>query len=69
MNDNQKVEALTELLSNVIHRLEMKMYEIEDPHESHQCEVEADQFQKQMLDILYPKDTPQSVTSDSQTET
>jgi hypothetical protein len=28
-------------------------YLVEDPHESHQCEVEADQYYQHMLDILH----------------
>ena len=53
MTNEQKIDALTELLSTVIHTLEMKQYDIEDPTESHQCEVEADQFHQQMLNILH----------------
>ena len=53
MTDAQKVEALTDLLSSVIHRLDMKQYEIEDAHESHQCEVEADKYHQKMIDILH----------------
>lgn len=53
MTDAQKIEALTDLLSNVIHSLEMKQYVVENPHESHQCEVEADQYYQHMLDILH----------------
>ena len=53
MTNEQKIEALTELLSTVIHTLEMKQYDIDDPTESHQCEVEADQFHQQMLNILH----------------
>lgn len=52
MTDAQKVEQLTDLLADVIHALNMKQYEIEDPDKSYQCEVEADQFHQQMLDIL-----------------
>ena len=53
MTDTQKIDALTDLLSNVIHALNMKQYEIEDATQSHQCEVEADQFHQQMIDILH----------------
>jgi hypothetical protein len=55
MTDADKVDALTELLSTVIHTLNLKQYEIEDATESHQCEVEADEYYQQMLDILYPE--------------
>ena len=53
MTNEQKVEALTELLDNIIHSLSMKQYEIEDATEAHKCEVEADKYYQQMLDILY----------------
>jgi hypothetical protein len=53
MTNEQKIEALTNLLDNVIHSLNMKQYEIEDATQSHQCEVEADNYYQQMLDILY----------------
>ena len=53
MTDAQKIEALTELLSNVIHDLNMKQYEIEDPTASHYCEMEADDYHQKMIDILY----------------
>jgi hypothetical protein len=56
MTETQKIDALTELLSTVIHTLEMKQYEIEDATQSHQCEVEADQFHQQMIDILHSND-------------
>jgi hypothetical protein len=53
MTDTQKIDALTELLNDVMHTLNMKQYCIDDPTESHQCEVEADQFHQKMLDILH----------------
>lgn len=53
MTDADKVEALTNLLDNVIHALSMKQYEIEDATQSHQCEVEADEYYQKMLDILH----------------
>lgn len=55
MTDAMKIEELTDLLKDVINSLEMKQYVVEDPHESHQCEVEADQYYQQMLDILHSK--------------
>jgi hypothetical protein len=57
MTDAQKVEALTELLSTVMHTLEMKQYDIENPHLSYECVKEADEFHSQMLNILHSKDT------------
>jgi hypothetical protein len=56
MTDADKVEALTELLSTVMHTLEMKQYDIEDPTESYQCVTEADSFHQQMIDILHGED-------------
>ena len=53
MTNADKVLALTDLLGSVMHTLELKQYEIEDPHESHQCEVEADVYRKRMMEILY----------------
>jgi len=52
MTDSEKIQQLTDLLADVIHTLNMKQYEIEDPHKSYQCEVEADQFHHQMCNIL-----------------
>jgi len=57
MTDTQKIEALTDLLSNVIHTLEMKQYDIENPHQSYECVIEADKFHQQMLDILHSEDS------------
>ena len=54
MTDTDKIDALTELLSNVIHSLEMTKYEIEDVSEAANVVREADKFHQQMLDILYP---------------
>lgn len=53
MTDAQRIEELSSLLSEAIHRLGMKSYEIDDPHLSHQCEIEADEFHQRMCDILY----------------
>ena len=54
MTDADKVFALTELMSDVIHTLEMKQYDIEDAQLSHDCVVDADKFHQQMIHILYP---------------
>jgi hypothetical protein len=54
MTEAQKIDALVDLLCNVIHALNMKQYHIDDPTESHQCEVEADAYHQKMIDILYP---------------
>ena len=51
--DEQKIDALTELLSNVIHSLEMTQYEIGDVSEAANVVREADKFHQQMLDILH----------------
>jgi len=53
MTDAQKIEALTELLSNVIHSLEMTQYEIGDVSEAANVAREADKFHQQVLDILH----------------
>ena len=57
MTDAQKIEALTELLSNVIHSLEMTQYEIEDVSEAANVIREADNYHQQMLDILHSEDS------------
>lgn len=56
MTDAQKVEALTDLLSNVIHSLEMTKYEIDDVSEAANVIREADHYHQQMLDILHSED-------------
>lgn len=53
MTDAQRISALTDLLSDVIHALSMKQYEIEDPLASHQCEVDADAYHDRMIQILH----------------
>ena len=53
MTNEQKLDALVELLGEVIHTLNMKQYEIDDATQSHQCEVEADQFHDKMISILH----------------
>lgn len=57
MTDEQKVAALTDLLSNVIHSLEMTKYEIEDVTEAANVIREADHYHQQMLDILHSGDS------------
>ena len=52
MTNEQKIDALTNLLGEVIHTLDMKQYQIEDPFESHKCEVESDEYYHQMISIL-----------------
>lgn len=54
MTDTDKVDALVELLGEVMHTLSMKQFEIEDATEAHKCETEADDYHQQMLNILYP---------------
>jgi hypothetical protein len=53
MTDAQKIAALTDLLSNVIHSLEMTKYEIDDVTEAANVVREADKYHQQMLDILH----------------
>jgi hypothetical protein len=57
MNNEQKIDALTDLLTEVIHSLNMKQYEIEDPTESYKCETQADDYHQKMCDILHSEDT------------
>jgi hypothetical protein len=57
MTDADKVIHLTELLTDVMHTLEMKQYQIEDPFESYECEFQANQFHQQMIEILYGEDS------------
>jgi hypothetical protein len=56
MTDITKLDQLQELLSNVIHSLEMTQYNIDDATESHNVVCLADQYHQQMIDILYPQD-------------
>jgi hypothetical protein len=56
MTDSDKLFALTEIMNDVIHTLEMKQYDIEDPQLSHECVVDADKFHQKMCDILYSED-------------
>ncbi len=53
MTNEQKIEALTDLLSNVIHSLEMTKYEIDDVTEAANVVRDADHYHQQMLDILH----------------
>ena len=53
MTDKDKIDSLSELLSTVIHTLEMKQYDIQDPTLSYECVTDADKYYQQMLDILY----------------
>ena len=57
MTNEQKIDALTELLNDVMHTLNMKQYEIDDATQSHQCEVEADNYHQQMLNILHSQES------------
>ena len=53
MTDAQKIDALIDLCSNVIHSLEMTQYEIGDVSEAANVIREADHYHQQMLDILH----------------
>jgi hypothetical protein len=57
MTDSDKVLALSELMGDVIHTLEMKQYDIEDPQLSHECVTDADKFYQRMLTILHSEDS------------
>ena len=60
MTPEQKIEALTDLLSNVIHSLELAQYDIQDPTESYAVVQKADEYHDEMLKILHsePDDEP-----------
>jgi hypothetical protein len=57
MTNEQKIEALTDLLSSVIHSLEMTKYEIEDVSEAANVIREADKFHQQMIDIIHSQES------------
>lgn len=52
MTDSERIQQLTDLLSNVIHSLEMTRFEIEDVSEAANVVRDADHYHQQMLDIL-----------------
>ncbi len=53
MTDKDKVFALTELMGDIIHTLEMKQYDIEDATLSYECVTDADRFHQLMINILH----------------
>ena len=53
MTDAQKIDALIDLCSNVIHSLEMTHLVIDDESEAANVVREADHYHQQMLDILH----------------
>jgi hypothetical protein len=53
MTDAQKIDALIDLCSNVIHSLEMTQYHIDDISEAANVVLEANHYDQQMLDILH----------------
>jgi len=53
MTNEQKIDALSDLLSNAIHSLEMTKYEIDDVYEAANVIRDADNYHQQMLDILH----------------
>ena len=55
MTDSQKVEALTDLLDNVIFYLDTTKYLIDDADKASSVVREANKFHQQMLNILYPE--------------
>ena len=62
MTNEQKIEALIDLCSNVIHSLEMTKYEIEDVSEAANVVLDADRYHQQMLDILHSQESWIKVT-------
>jgi hypothetical protein len=57
MTDKEKLFSLTEIMFDLIHTLEMKQYDIEDPNLSHECVLDADKFHQRMLDIIHSDDS------------
>ena len=53
MTNEQKIDALIDLCSNVIHSLEMTQYHIDDVSEAADVIREANHYDQQMLDILH----------------
>lgn len=53
MSDSDKLLALQELMSEVIHSLEMTQYVIEDGTNAHEVTVLADAYFQQMLEIVH----------------
>jgi hypothetical protein len=53
MTNKQMIDALSDLLSNVIHSLEMTHHVIDDVSEASHVIREADNYHQQMLDILH----------------
>lgn len=53
MTDAQKIDALIDLCSNVIHSLEMTKYHIDDISEAANVVLDANRYDQQMLDILH----------------
>ena len=53
MTDAQKIDALIDLCSNVIHSLEMTQYNIDDISVAADVVREANQYDQQMIDILH----------------
>ena len=57
MTDAQKIDALIDLCSNVIHSLEMTQYHIDDVSEAADVIREANHYDQQMLNILHSEDS------------
>jgi hypothetical protein len=53
MTDAQKIDALIDLCSNMIHSLEMTQWEIEDTSEAANVIREANHYHQQMLSIIH----------------
>jgi len=52
MDDAEKLIALESLLNDVIFSLEMTQYSIEDSHKAYKVVEQADDYFRQMLDIM-----------------
>ena len=53
MTDADKVIYLTDLLTDVMHSLEMTKFQIEDNDEAQNVIRQADNYHQKMCDILY----------------
>lgn len=57
MTDEEKVYALTDLLTDVMHSLEMTKFQIEDNDEAQNVIRQADNYHQKMCDILHGRQT------------
>jgi hypothetical protein len=56
MTDAKKVEALRDLISDVLHAYDMTIYDMEDPHARSLVNKWSDIFFDRMLKIVHSED-------------